>query len=46
MLLVLYLAALLKVLIKKSKHFSVQLAKTDFPLIAIQGKVDNYRLPL
>ena len=25
-------------------HFNVQLSKTDIPLIAIQGKVDNYRL--
>ncbi|MCZ4253778.1 YjbH domain-containing protein [Pseudoalteromonas shioyasakiensis] len=28
----------------ESIHFNVQLSKTDIPLIAIQGKVDNYRL--
>ena len=28
----------------ESTHFNVQLSKTDIPLIAIQGKVDNYRL--
>ena len=28
----------------ESTHFNVQLSKTDLPLIAIQGKVDNYRL--
>lgn len=28
----------------ENTHFNVQLSKTDIPLIAIQGKVDNYRL--
>lgn len=28
----------------ESTHFNVQLSKTDIPLIAIQGMVDNYRL--
>ena len=28
----------------ESTHFNVQLSKTDIPLIAIQGNVDNYRL--
>lgn len=28
----------------ESTHFNVQLSKTDIPLIAIKGNVDNYRL--
>ena len=27
----------------ENKHFSVQLAKSDLPLIAIKGSIDNYR---
>ena len=27
----------------ENKHFSVQLSKSDLPLIAIQGNIDNYR---